>query len=304
MSSTKNTILVVDDNRSICEAIRQLFADSPWQVEAVYDSAQARAFLDQRRAQVALLVVDWEMPGESGLDFLKFAKSHPELRLLPAIMLTGRADPADVESGIAAGALYYVTKPFDPRVLRLLMEAALADFRPAREAGPRIEFPFERCTEAGFEFRTPEEAAEIAVFLAELTPDPDAARLGLHELLINAVEHGNLGISHSEKKELLRAGGMRAEIRRRLEDPRYAGRKASVRMRRVDGHCSFLLRDQGNGFNFNEYLTFSADRAYEQHGRGIAIARDLCFDVLEYRPPGNELTAIIKRRAKVPAAHG
>ncbi|MBX7059357.1 MAG: response regulator [Leptospirales bacterium] len=296
MSVEKNVILAVDDNRAICEAIREIFAGASWRVEAVYDTAQARSFLQRRSAEVALLVLDWEMPGESGFEFLKYAKAQKELRLLPVIMLTGRTSPADVESGIAAGALYYVTKPFDPRVLRVLMETALADFQLVREGKARPEFPFDHCTEAGFEFRTLEEAAEVAVFLAALTPDPDSARLGLHELLVNAVEHGNLSISHVEKKELLRTGGLRAEIRRRLADPQYASRLASVRLRRIDGHASFTVRDQGAGFDFQEFLTFSADRAYEQHGRGIAIARDLCFDVLEYRAPGNELTAIMKRK--------
>jgi CheY-like chemotaxis protein len=295
MTQGRPVILAVDDNRAICEAIRSLFEEGPFLVEAVPGAADARTYLSEKSHDVAVMLLDWEMPGESGLDLLKFVKSQNAFRLLPVIMLTGRTDPADVDAGIAAGALYYVTKPFDPRALKKLVEAALHDFDTVRTK-EHVIWPRSQCREVLFEFRTIEEAGKVAAFLAIHCPDPDAARLGLHELLINAVEHGNLGISHEEKTELVREGTLPEEIRRRLSDVRYAARAASVRMIVEKTSVSFEIRDQGEGFEYTKFLSLSADRAFLHHGRGIAIARNLCFDTLDYTPPGNHVRAVVSRK--------
>lgn len=289
------TILAVDDNRAICEVIRSLFEESPFHVEALSSAADARAFLTTRSGDVAAMILDWEMPGESGLEFLKYVKSQPAFKLLPVLMLTGRTDPADVDAGIRAGALYYVTKPFDPRALKKLIEVALHDFDTVR-VKEHIIWPRSLCKEAAFEFRTIEEAGKIAAFLAIHCPDPDSARLGLHEILINAVEHGNLAITHEQKSLLMKEGSLDAEIKKRLSDERYATRRASVRMRVEADAVTFTVSDRGEGFDFSKYLSLSAERAFQQHGRGIAIARNLCFDSMEYLAPGNEVKAVVARR--------
>jgi len=293
---SQNVILMVDDNRTICEVVRVIFRESVYNVEPLPDAASARAYLAQKSDQVAVMLLDWEMPGESGLDFLKFVKSQHAFRLLPVIMLTGRTDPEDVEAGISAGAMYYVTKPFDPRILKTLVETALADFVPAREQRPELEAPIRLLREALFEFKTIQDASSLAAALATRCPDPDSARLGLHELLVNAVEHGNLGITHEEKSQLLGVGKLPSEIEKRMKDPTYATRIATVRVVNRAADLHFLIADQGAGFDFARYLSLSPERAFSQHGRGIAIARHLCFDHLEYTPPGNQVSAIIRKK--------
>lgn len=286
-------ILMVDDNRTMCEVVRAIFKDSAHSVDYVGDTTQAREYL-ARNNDLSLLLLDWELPGESGVDFLKYVKSLEEFWLLPVIMLTGRTAPKDVETGIAAGALYYVTKPFDQRILKTLVETAIQDFNPVQDVDRSLsQAPMHLLRQGTFEFRTIKDATNLAAALAMRCPEPDAARLGLHELFVNAVEHGNLGITHTEKSRLLSDGSLPGEILRRLADPAYSSRVATVEVSTDDRGLTFVIRDQGAGFDHTQFLSLSAERAFSPHGRGIAIARDLCFDSLEYKPPGNEVSAKI-----------
>ncbi|MBL8021740.1 MAG: response regulator [Leptospirales bacterium] len=286
-------ILMVDDNRTVCEVVRAIFKDSAHSVEYVGDTTQAREYLT-RNNDLSLLILDWELPGESGVDFLKYVKSLEEFWLLPVIMLTGRTAARDVETGIAAGALYYVTKPFDQRILKTLVETAIQDFNPVQDVDKSLsQAPMHLLRQGIFEFRTITDATNLAAALAMRCPEPDSARLGLHELFVNAVEHGNLGITHAEKSRLLNDGSLPGEILRRLTDPAYSSRVATVEVSTDDKGLTFVIRDQGAGFDHTQFLSLSPERAFSPHGRGIAIARDLCFDSLEYKPPGNEVSAKI-----------
>lgn len=59
----------------------------------------------------------------------------------------------------------------------------------------------------------------------------------------------------------------------------------------------FTIRDQGDGFDWSKYLDFSPERAFDTHGRGIALARKLSFDSFEYLGNGNTVIAAIHRAA-------
>ena len=106
--------------------------------------------------------------------------------------------------------------------------------------------------------------------------------LGLTELLVNAVEHGNLEISYDEKTELTRERALQREISRRLALPAYRDRVAAVRFERSGGRVQVEICDQGPGFDPEPYLTIDPRRVFDSHGRGIAIAKLLSFDRLEY----------------------
>ncbi|HNJ05855.1 MAG TPA: hypothetical protein PLB73_16460, partial [Leptospiraceae bacterium] len=59
---------------------------------------------------------------------------------------------------------------------------------------------------------------------------------------------------------------------------------------------SFFIEDQGEGFDFDMFLSLTPERAFSEHGRGIAIARYLCFDELDYVAPGNKVHAVIRQK--------
>ncbi len=79
---------------------------------------------------------------------------------------------------------------------------------------------------------------------------------GLSDLMVNAVEHGNLGVTYQEKSLLKWEGDWEAEIKRRLALPQFAGRFAMVRAERSATAVTFTITDQGEGFEWQKFLTF------------------------------------------------
>ncbi len=145
-----------------------------------------------------------------------------------------------------------------------------------------------------FRFRTPEEARMLSSVVAGVFPDPKRVETGISELLLNAVEHGNLGISYDEKTRLLATGALDDEIARRLLLPKYSARQAMVEIGRDTSEIWLIVKDEGEGFDWQPYLEFSDERACDSHGRGIATARLMCFSRLEYRGKGNEVLAAVR----------
>ena len=124
-----------------------------------------------------------------------------------------------------------------------------------------------------------------ATRIASLHPDPDRVEIGLTELLVNAVEHGNLGITYEEKASLLERGGFDAEIARRLALPSLAARKVEVTISRNAVALAIRIQDEGDGFDWLPYLDVDPERALTYNGNGIAIAREMSFDDLTLRGP-------------------
>ena len=124
-------------------------------------------------------------------------------------------------------------------------------------------------------------------------PDPARVALGLQEVLINAVEHGNLGIGYTAKTPLVVADHWHDEVMRRLDLPEHRDKTVEARFERRRETVEVTIRDQGPGFNWVKYLDFDPARAFDPHGRGIAMARTLCFDSLDYLGNGNAVMVAV-----------
>lgn len=144
-----------------------------------------------------------------------------------------------------------------------------------------------------YEVRTLPEAKHLATLLAMAHPDPERVVIGLTELLVNAVEHGNLGITYEEKAALLERGGFEREIERRLALPALAGRRVKVTFRREADRLTTSIEDEGEGFDWRPYLDPDPERSLDVNGHGIAIARGVCFDEIAYLGRGNVVVATV-----------
>jgi anti-sigma regulatory factor (Ser/Thr protein kinase) len=142
--------------------------------------------------------------------------------------------------------------------------------------------------------RTLTEAKQLALDLAAALPDPERASIGLTELLVNAVEHGNLGITYFEKADLLERGELDREIERRLGLPQLASRRVRVTVRRAPDAVTTTIEDEGEGFDWRPYLTPDPERLLAANGHGIAIACGVCFDEVSFQGKGNRVIAVTR----------
>ena len=199
--------------------------------------------------------------------------------------------------GIDAGAYAYISKPVDADVLVSMVRSAAADWRHVQELNRHIRSDAETLTlarKAAFEYRSPDQAMGLGALLAKTCPDPDRVVMGLSELLVNSIEHGNLEIGYHTKSRLLQTQGWQEEIERRLALPDYADRSAVVEVERVPEGVVFTIRDQGSGFDPSKYLEIDPTRVFDAHGRGIAMAKLLSFDDLRYEEGGRCAVATVR----------
>lgn len=148
---------------------------------------------------------------------------------------------------------------------------------------------------ATFPFRTLGDVASLSLLAASLCPDSATVQIALSELMVNAVEHGNLGLGFNRKRELMALGEWRNEVERLLQLPANAERFAWLRVECRPREVRFLIHDLGAGFDPDPYLDLNAERSVEPYGRGIAIARMLAFPELVFLDGGRCVEGVTRR---------
>lgn len=116
-------ILVVDDEPAIVELLDVNLSNAGYTVLKAGDAVSAAVIL--REMNPDLVLVDWGLPGRSGMDFVRSVRREPATSELPMIMLTARAADQDKVYGLENGADDYITKPFSPREVIARVNAAL-----------------------------------------------------------------------------------------------------------------------------------------------------------------------------------
>lgn len=296
-------LLVVDDDPLILAVITQFLRGPECALTCAADGIEAWERLDAQPARYDALILDRLMPRLDGIELTRRVVSDARFEDLPIIMQTAANAAEDVAAGLAAGVWHYLAKPYAAQALRRALTAALEDGHNRQELRRlRAQTAITRVPlyEGRLRFRDIEQARLLAAQLGNLSPRPFQVSMGLAELMINAVEHGNLGIGYQRKGELLERGGWLEEIERRLEDPTLGGRWAEVTLTREPGSLRFAVQDQGAGFDWVPYLELHGERAFDIHGRGIAMARRLAFDSLEYQGSGSLVWATVALAPSTP----
>lgn len=117
------TVVIADDESTMRLLVHATIDSDDYTVLEAIDGAQAWSMVQQQKPSLVLL--DVQMPGMSGLEVLRLIKSNPEHKRTKVILLTSKAQETDVETGLLAGADFYLTKPFSPLDLLSRVEEAL-----------------------------------------------------------------------------------------------------------------------------------------------------------------------------------
>jgi len=297
MSEAKHCVLVVEDDPVILEALGWHLRRADYEPVLAEDGEKGWSLLEREPDRYIAVLLDRTMPRMDGMEVLRRMKAHHELQNLPVILETALAERRDVVEGLEAGAYYYLTKPFDKKTLLAIVRTAVSDqlrYRKLRDDARRAVGSFSHMVKGVYAFRTIPEGRQLAALLARCYSDPEKIVFGLSELMTNAVEHGNLGLTYEDKSRLLAAEEWESEVDRRLASPEQRDRKVTVEVECDEGETRFRIRDEGEGFEWKRYLDFDPERAFDIHGRGIALAREMSFDRVDYHGKGNEVTASVR----------
>lgn len=290
-------LLVVEDEAILRDILVETLSEYGYAVEVAETGAEALRVLESHAKTLDAILLDRLLPDMDGLGLLPRIKRNPALAHVPVIIQTSLTSPEDVAAGLNAGAYYYLTKPFPPEMLLSIVRAAVRDRLEYLDLQGRIrhaEGIMRHLVRGEFSFRTQSEARDLAALVAHAAPEPSRVVLGLTELMLNAVEHGNLAITYAEKSRLIAEEALADEVERRLSDSPYCDRTARLFLTRSPDAVEFLVQDEGVGFNWRPFLEMAPERAFDTHGRGIAMSRLLSFDHLEYRGRGNEVVCRVQ----------
>lgn len=138
-----------------------------------------------------------------------------------------------------------------------------------------------------YSFKTPEQAADVAAHIALACGlENPHLELGLNEIFLNAIEHGNLEVTKEEKASFKNTGDWHKLIYQKLKEPHNLEKSVKVTVEIAPTYVSFEITDQGKGFDWQN-LHFKQPSPRKRHGRGLLLATELCFDEMEFVGGGN-----------------
>jgi CheY-like chemotaxis protein len=290
-------VLAIDDEVFNLEILTKHLNKAGFEAIEAKSGEEAWEYLRSHPDGVDIILMDKMMPGINGIDLTKKIKADPALRHIVVIIQTASVGTQAVVEGIESGAYYYLTKPYAAEVLISIVEAAAREYKQQAQMLDKAQDKkiIQSITQKiEFELRTIKEARSLAVHIGEFCSGGGKIALGLSGLLVNAVEHGNLGIGYHKKLELLNKGKWEEEISQRLESPEYKDRTVKVSMFREGRNLVIDIKDEGRGFDPSPYFDYDPSRITDPNGRGIAMANIMDDSKIEYLGSGNEVRCTIK----------
>jgi len=298
-------VLFVDDEEDIRFSFAERFEDR----FAVHLAQNGREALEKIRHDggIHVVVTDIRMPGMDGLELIREGRSfNPELGF---IIVSGHGDSDEVIEALKLGARSYLRKPYrfdeleqtivdEANRYRMLIEER--KYREAERESDRFLVAVERIC-----YRIPSRMDWLNVIAFRLVRVMEAlgvcdadtgtnVALGIVEILNNAVEHGNLGITGEEKLRLKSQGdtAYHTELRKREVMPPYRDRHVEIEASIDVKRAMIRIVDEGPGFDYAGLPDPTRpENLFAPSGRGILLARTFLDEVL-FTGRGNEVTLI------------
>jgi CheY-like chemotaxis protein/anti-sigma regulatory factor (Ser/Thr protein kinase) len=295
-SGGKVRILVVDDQETLRALLSRLLIREGFEPIEAADGEQAVALF---KSESPLVVVsDIMMPRMDGLSLLHEIKRID--RNATVILMTGQGNEDVLLDALRGGATNFFKKPFNIRDL-INEIRKVVEFR-LEAARSTLFSPFLHEETKRFVIPSAESAYfpiinQITLQLPCLLPEGEILNLkiGIEEMIANAVEHGNLGITFEEKNRAIEEGGLAELMAERGRASDAAGRRVHVESRLTLESFEISIGDEGQGFAWRDLPEVAPESLLSYNGRGIFLTK-IYFDDVLYNDAGNGVT--LRKRGK------
>lgn len=292
LALAKNTtLLIIDDAPLWRNLIRHMLDnDAIVLLEAESIDSAWKMLSGNLILQIDLILLDRKLPDGDGLELMTRLKTLQSLKCVPVIIHSELSSPEDIQACMEQGAYHYLEKPYRRDMLRTLIRIAVKEWREHRELtemAMELSAGSHFLDSANFHVRTPADVRLITPFIAQFFPHPKNAVIGISELLINAIEHGNLEIDSDMTDEFLNNNSRSIEVQRRLSLPEYQNRKVHIRLDRFDDRIQLTITDEGSGFTRSDLGAPPETQRFDLHDWRILLAQSNCFDHLAFHGKGN-----------------
>jgi CheY-like chemotaxis protein len=289
-------ILVVDDQDALRTLLSRLLEREGFEPIEAGDGEQAVALF---KSQLPLVVVsDIMMPKMDGLMLLMEIKRID--RGATVILMTGQGNEEMLLKALRGGATNFFKKPFNVRdlieeirkVVEFRIEAARSTFFSPYLVEETKRFVISRSDSPYFPVIN-----QITLQLPTIVPDGEILniKIGIEDMVTNALEHGNLGITFEEKSRAIEEGRLPELVAARARESDAAGRTVTISSRLSPLLFEITIADQGNGFDWRSLPDVIPENLLSYNGRGIFLTK-IYFDEVIYNEPGNSVTLRRKKR--------
>ncbi len=248
--------------------------------------------------KISLVFLNDEIGSSEKNRFLELIKQNSKTNQIPIVVNNASNDNDNIAENLRANVKLFIQKQFSDEVILSMFNNIVNDLQSRKSLEEDInhyQTAIKNATLCNFKFKKLDEAQAVANIVAQICPIPEMALLSLTELMVNAVEHGNLGITYKEKSKFLRDDTWFKEIARRTELPENKDKYVSVNVKNLKSELICHIKDCGKGFDWQKYIELNDHSTEEIHGRGIALANAISADKIEYVGKGNEVYIYFKK---------
>ena len=295
----KPKILLAEDDESVREYIKRLLTKNGYDVAEAVDGKEAIALYEKRELVFDAIVSDLLMPAVDGR---KLAQYNFENRILPFIVCTAVADAKTALELLKFGVHDYVVKPIERKHFLAVVKNAIS--RHTSQVGTGQLSPYDgNVVEISLLSRTGELQRAIGWIKGKVGGALGKGETGkfinfVSEFLLNAHEHGNLGIGREEKAALLEEEKFDIEVKNREAE---SNKKIGVAVSVLKDEVAVKISDDGAGFDYDKQLAMSDDDLLAMltmpSGRGVYMGSRY-FDRVQYSDGGS---TVLVTKSIVPA---
>lgn len=293
------TLIVLTQDTTALEEIQQRCKEQKLITKTDQNEQGVLNLMKNEMGLITSLILDWDLPKDLIKPFLQEIRSTPKWHPIPIIMISESMSEDKMREGMEAGIFHYVDKQHISEGLPNVLKKTIKDYNYYLYHVEKVKSSrLSSLAQSGrFRFRTLKEGYEVADWLANICEGTrDDIVVGFIELVVNAIEHGNLHIGYDEKSAMLKEGNYVQALIDRMNLPQYKDKFVTVDFERRENETVFTIKDEGKGFNWEKYLEFDKKRLFDAHGRGIAMSKKLYFDSLKYHGNGNTVEVCLKNQ--------